>query len=213
MIEEIRMKSKTEEVDYQFIMNCLRDYRAPRDKVTKLLASGSLIRIKKGLYVFGQNWARRPYNLATLANMIYGPSYISLEYALQYYGMIPEHVHEITCMTTRRGKQFQTPVARFSYFHLPKRKYAIGFNWVSFSTYHGAFIASKEKSLADLLYKKKYKWNSDQDLEDTLFDDLRLEEEAVVNLNHLEMSKIAVAYGNATITQFSDWLQRKGKGL
>lgn len=50
--------------------------------MTALLRKKAIIRVKKGLYVFGPEVRRRPFSLEVLANTIYGPSYISLQYAL-----------------------------------------------------------------------------------------------------------------------------------
>jgi hypothetical protein len=61
-----------------------------------------------------------------IANPLYGPSYISLEYALSYYGLIPERVESITSVTTKRSKKFITPLGSFSYEHIPLKAYPIG---------------------------------------------------------------------------------------
>lgn len=78
-----------EEFDYQILLNSLRGYAHPRKKITALLRKGEIIRVKKGLYIFGAQHRRSPYCRELLANLIYGPSCISLEYALHYYGLIP----------------------------------------------------------------------------------------------------------------------------
>src|SRR5262245_29628514 len=92
----IRRNIKTEEFDYPALMQELSQYKKPRDAVTRFLHNGSIVRVKKGLYVFGENYRKGMICKESLANLIYGPSYISLEYALSYYGLIPERVEEIT---------------------------------------------------------------------------------------------------------------------
>src|SRR6266404_6285360 len=89
-------KSPYEELDYGFVMDCLKDYKNPRVKLNHLLKIGALVRVKKGIYIFGKNFARQPYSQEVLANMIYGPSYVSLEWACQYYRLIPEKVTTVT---------------------------------------------------------------------------------------------------------------------
>lgn len=54
-IETLRKLANREEIDYAFVMSALNDYSHPRDKITAWLKSGELIRVKKGLYVFGKN--------------------------------------------------------------------------------------------------------------------------------------------------------------
>lgn len=91
----LRSQAPSEELDYRFVMNCLINYRSPRVKLNHLLNVGALIRVKKGLYVFGKQFSRGPYCLELLANKIYGPSYVSLEWALQFHGLIPERVEVV----------------------------------------------------------------------------------------------------------------------
>jgi len=62
--------------------------------------------------------------------MIYDPSYISFEYALSYWNLIPEGVKEIVSLTTGKTKQFDTPVGRFGYIHQPVDYYSIGYHHI-----------------------------------------------------------------------------------
>src|SRR3546814_12610637 len=61
-----------------------------------------------------------------LANHIFGPSYVSVETALSYYGLIPERVYETTSMTTQAPRKFNTPLGTFTYTRLPLPYYAFG---------------------------------------------------------------------------------------
>jgi len=109
MIENIRNRIAHEEFDYQTLLVCLKNYARPRDKISALLKKDFIIRIKKGLYIFGDEYRRSPYSREILANLMYGPSYVSLDFALQYYGLIPERVEAVTCVTTGRLAGFQRP--------------------------------------------------------------------------------------------------------
>ena len=120
---KIRKRAKTEELDYLFLMDCLSSYKQPRDKLTTLLKAHHLVRVKKGLYVFGKEYQQRPYSLEVLANLIYGPSYISFEYALAYYNLIPEQVVRVTSACFKRIKRFTTPVGGFIYYYVPLQKF------------------------------------------------------------------------------------------
>src|SRR5208337_4775007 len=92
----VNLRGLPTELDYLAIMNALSGYKQPRDKLTKLLANGDLIRIKKGIYVLGEIWRNGPFSKEILANLIYGPSYVSLEYALSWHRLIPERVDMVT---------------------------------------------------------------------------------------------------------------------
>ncbi|MBW1967626.1 MAG: hypothetical protein JRI48_09680 [Deltaproteobacteria bacterium] len=98
-LEQIRKLAPFEEFDYQTLLCILSGYARPRDKITDLLRKGDIIRVKKGLYIFGEGHRKAPYSREVLANLMYGPSYVSLEYALQYYGLIPERVEALTSVT------------------------------------------------------------------------------------------------------------------
>lgn len=173
----LRKAAPSEELEYGFVVDCLKEYHSPRVKINHLLKIGGLIRVKKGIYVFGPNFAKKPYSLEVLANMIYGPSYISLEWACQYYRLIPERVRVITSVTNQRTTQFQTPVGRFTYDHLQNDAYANGATIVTISDTQHALIASKEKALIDLLVVRRGKFRSKKQFKETLFEDLRVEEQ------------------------------------
>jgi hypothetical protein len=125
MIETIRKQIEHEAFDYQTLMVSLRDYARPRDKISDLLRKGFILRVKKGLYVFGDEYRRRPFSREILANLIYGPSYVSLDFALQHHGLIPERVEALTSVTTGRSRSFFTPVGLFTYRKIPLEAFRI----------------------------------------------------------------------------------------
>ena len=71
MLLNLRKTIVTEEFDYNFIVKALHEYKNPRVKINDLLKKGTIIRVKKGLYVFGPELAREPYSKETLANLIF----------------------------------------------------------------------------------------------------------------------------------------------
>lgn len=58
MFSALRNLALTEEIDYNFIKHALCKYKHPRVKINDLLKKGKIIRVKKGLYVFGPEQAR-----------------------------------------------------------------------------------------------------------------------------------------------------------
>lgn len=198
IMREIRKKAKTEELDYLFLMGCLSRYKQPRTKLTTLLKSKNIIRVKKGLYVFGKDFRSRPFSLEVLANLIYGPSYISFEYALAYYGMIPEKVNRITSVCSKRIKQIKTPVGEFIYYYLDPKKYPVGITWESIDDNTHFLIATKEKALADLVARQKP--FSDQDeLLTYLVEGMRIDPDDIYALRQPLMKDIAYIYKNSQV--------------
>jgi hypothetical protein len=187
-IAHLLEQAPSEELEYGFVMDCLKDYSNPRVKLNHLLTIRALTRVKKGVYIFGKNFSRRPYSSEVLANIIYGPSYVSLEWACQYYRLIPEKVTTVTSVTIQRSKRYQTPLGLFTYDHLPISVFSVGVTLISFSDTQKALVATKEKALTDLLVLRRGRFSSHRHFKEVLFDDLRVEEEDIQGLN-LELLK------------------------
>lgn len=150
---------ETPYIDVQMLLRLLVDYKKPQEAILRMVKNEELIRLKNGFYLIADKIAQGtekviPYE--QVANMLYGPSYVSMEWALSFYGMIPERVHTITSMTLGRNKEYYTPVGEFAYYSLSKEKYAIGITQKKSSDFVGSFlIASPEKALADSEAVKK----------------------------------------------------------
>lgn len=148
---KLRKSIPQAEFDYQALVGALGDYARPRAKISDLMAKGIIVRVKKGLYVYGNDYRNKPYSQAILANLIYGPSCVSLEYALHYYGLIPERVETVTSVTPKRAKSFSTPVGLFTYLNVPENGFSIGVDRIELDDGRAFLIACPEKALADKL--------------------------------------------------------------
>lgn len=207
-IGKIRAKIHGEVFDYQVLVDALAEYRKPRDKITRLLATGAIVRIKKGLYCFGEPFRKEHISREYLANLIYGPSYISAEYALSYHGLIPEKVEMVTSVTTRRSRNFNTPVGVFSYTILKPSRYSVGavFETIGKISY---LIASPEKALADKVWSdKRFDGRRMIDFGDYLSEDLRIDRGDLGNLDHARLQTIADAYDSAKINNLVRHIKR-----
>ena len=205
---KLRAKIHGEVFDYQVLLDALAGYRKPRDKTTRLLAAGAIVRIKKGLYCFGEPFRKKPISREHLANLIYGPSYISIDYALNYYGLIPERVDIITSVTTRRSRNFDTPFGVFSYTMLNPQRYAVGavFEAAGNIPY---LVASPEKALVDKVWSdKRFNGRRISDFDDYLSDDLRMDRGDLSKLDHDRLQAIARAYDSAKINNLVRHIKR-----
>lgn len=207
-ITDIRGKIAHEVFDYQALIAALSGYSKPRDKITKLLSSGAIVRIKKGLYCFGEALRKEPVSREYVANLIYGPSYVSLEYALQYHVLIPERVEVVTSVTTRRSRRFTTPLGVFAYRSLQRSRYAMGA--VLESKGKMAFlIACPEKALADKVWAdKRFSGQRLTDFGSYLLEDLRIDEQALSLLSATRLEEVAEAYDSAKIDRLVSYLER-----
>ena len=139
----------TQPVTHQVMVSLLKGYKRPNEKVHDLQRKGILSPIRKGLYIAGPALDTDRPEPFLLANHILGPSYVSLDTALSYYGLIPERVFETASMTTKTTRIFNTSLGVFSYTRLPLPWYAFGIRRVRLSEDQYALIASPEKALAD----------------------------------------------------------------
>ena len=204
----IRKRIPIEEIDYPFLLNLLKGYRFPRNKINSLLKQGLIIRVKKGIYIFGEEFSLKPYSLETLANLIYGPSYISLEYALSFHGLIPERVEVITSITPKRNKFYKTPVGCFSYQYLKNDKYYPGITLHKLDEFHHILMASKEKAIIDKIYFMP-KFDSLEDLKTNLYDELRIEYQDINRLDLMKMQNIGHHYQDHNVNLLIQHIMEK----
>lgn len=211
MEEELRRRISGEEFDYRALLDGLREYDRPRDKITALLKQGTIIRVKKGIYVFGERYRRRPFSREILANMLYGPSYVSLETALHYYGLIPERVEAMTSVTGARGRRFFTPVGLFIYRGVSMNAYRIGIDQVELENGRSFLIATPEKALADKIQADRgTAIRTQAEMRTYLEDSLRIDPEGLENLNAETISLIAAQYRSRKLQLLSVLVLRLG---
>ena len=194
----LRHRIPQEEFDYQVLKLAIGEYASPRDRITALLRSGVIVRVKKGLYVFGDAYRRRPVCKELLANLIFGPSIVSLEYALGYHGLIPERVSTVTSVTTGRARSFDTPIGHFVY--RPTPCLSVGFTRVEEG--ETAFlIATGERALADRIRDGRgAPIVTQRQMKAYLFDDLRIDEAGVSRMNPAEMRELGQRLNSQKVT-------------
>ena len=162
------------------LLPLLQEYKRPNDKIARWLADGQLVQLRRGLYVLGKDWRAAAVSLPVLANALMGPSYVSLEFALSLHGLIPEAVREVSSVTSRRGRVFETPLGRFSYSHVPLAWYAIGVRLETGPDGLSFLMASAAKAICDkLLLTRRLQAVSVKSLRAFLIEDLRLAPEDV----------------------------------
>lgn len=212
MAMDIRERLASDVLDYQQLVACLAGYAKPRDKIGALLADGSLIRVRKGLYVLGERYRRSLISREILANLIYGPSYVSLDYALNIHGLIPERVAEVTSMTSGEKRRFTTPFGVFTYRPLSARRYAPGVVWAGEGESH-YLLASPEKALADKVWSDaRFRPTRESDFDSYLIADMRIEAERLAALDASRLADIAAAYASRKVSLLARyWSRRFGR--
>ena len=173
------------------IAACFDQLLSPSEKIRALEKDGQLIRLKRGLYVVSSEVSGKPVNACLCANHIYGPSYVGREYALRFYGLIPERVYLVTSVTTKHSREFDNAVGSFDYqncqsdyFHIGIRmEQADGVNFL---------IASPEKALCDVInFSKSLFLRSMKDVEIYLEEDIRFDTDALIDFDIEVLEKCA----------------------
>lgn len=155
---------------YEILKNSLTRYKAKDIKIKRMSDTGEIIKLKKNLY---ETEKSVPGYL--VANAIYSPSYLSFDYALSYYHLIPETAYVYTCATYGKGKkkEYKNALGTFIYRDVPAHIYPYGVELFRENNYSYA-MATAEKALCDKLYTIK-PVKSKKEMTDLLFSDLRVD--------------------------------------
>ena len=196
--------AETSYIETQNLLPLLSDYNNPRDFISRLVKSGDLIRLKNGFFLISEKIENGLIPYEQIANLLYGPSYISFEWALSYYGMIPEGVYVITNASATKTKRFTTPVGTFEYHFLNHARYSIGIDQQKNS--NGQFlIATREKALADLVHFKCKNLQS-KDLLVDLTEGRRIDPDILKQLDKKHLHEISERYRSQAIYNLSNAL-------
>ena len=181
----------------------LASYANPRNKIGRMVASGDLVPVRRGLY--------EPDSTVSgycLAGCVYGPSYLSFEFALSWHGLIPERVYECTSATCgkRKTKTYESPFGRFSFRDVPLAvfRFEVLLVWEGGRPF---WLASPEKALCDELYKLP-PVTSMRMREVLLLDDLRIYEDDLLGLDHTKIGNLAQHYHCRSVSTLARLMER-----
>jgi len=132
---------------------------AAKVQISRWEKAGKLIQLKRGIYLLDEPYRKVDGYEPFIASLLMRPSYISLEKALEYHGLIPESVPVYTCVTTKRPAKFSSAAGIFEYRHIRATLFW-GYNSVTLNKQSG-FVASAEKALLDFFYLKGMKISTD----------------------------------------------------
>lgn len=206
-MKNILKEIETPYIDSQTLINLLSGYRKPHESILRMIKNGELIRLKNGFYLIADKISQGrdtiiPYE--QVANLLYGPSYVSLEWALSFYGMIPERVHVVTSMTLGRNKEYHTPMGDFFYYKLSQDRYTVGIMQKESSSSIGSFLmATPEKALADLVHRTCKGLDREQ-LVIELIESKRIDRNVLKELDKSLLSEIARLYNSKTVKYLNE---------
>lgn len=148
------------------------------EQIAFWIKRGYLTKVKRGLYVLTNG--RNEIDPMVLAAKIYRPSYLSMEFALNYYGIIPDIPGTYTSVTSRKTIFYSNDFGEYSYQKVKKDFFA-GYvrkeiNGVTFN------LATPEKAILDFIYLNKNKIVATDDY----WREFRLDEEFVFNKREIK---------------------------
>ena len=150
------------------------------DKAIRLEKDGEIVRLKKGLYVANTDDGTLSREL--LANRLYGPSYVSMSWALSWHGLIPERVYLIQSMTTKHSRKFRNAFGSFHYQNCPDAYFPLGITTQGNGKIH-YLIASPEKALCDYICYHKITLRFIKEVGEFLEEDLRFDMDIIPDLD------------------------------
>lgn len=180
---------------YNMLLDEYANYANPKTKIKRLVEQGNLYQIRPGIYTDDNKISKY-----ALAHLIYGPSYISFQTALSFWGLIPERAEAVLCATTakNRTKHFSNAFSEYYYRDVPKNVFPFGITIQKDASGNEYKMASPEKALLDFLYSIN-NVDSIKKLTALLFEDMRIDEEAFNNLDYNFISEIGPLYKKKNI--------------
>ncbi len=155
-----------------------------------------VIKLKRSMYMLNATDRRIEPSRSYIANQLYSPSYVSLEYAMGYYDLIPERVSDITCITTRKTKRFTNEVGVFLYQHVKPAAFR-GFTSAKDESGMSFLLAEAEKALVDFCYFNTGRFK--KDIEGVFRESLRLQN--IEDLSTVKVMKFARLFKNDKLTR------------
>ena len=165
-----------------------RDYRSPRSKITEMLRNGEIFHIKRG-------WYADTRIAPEAAAMVLEPfAYISFQSALRFHGLIPEAVFNYTVASPmlRNKTVYSNCFGTFLFYPVPVQAAGEGL-YVMAAGKETFFIAGAEKALMDTVFRVR-NITSVHEMILFLIEDMRIEEEDLVNLDLPFIEKTAPLY-------------------
>ncbi len=122
-----------------------------RRQLSRWVQTGRVVQLRRGLYTLATPYQQTPPHPFLVANSMLPGSYVSLQSALAYYGLIPEYVVQTLSVTTQRPGHWRNALGDFRFQHLATHLF-FGYQQVNFVPGQEAFIALPEKALLDMVH-------------------------------------------------------------
>jgi predicted transcriptional regulator of viral defense system len=173
-------------------------------QMSRAIASGDILRIRRGFYTLNKIFRTASINERIVANLFVPESYISFETALWDAGWIPEFVYEIASVSLKPSFEIKTPFAVFSYTRVPQKNMTAGTYTVTYGS--GTVPEAKPlKALTDYVYANNYDWNSVKPLRRSL----RIDDDNLASLAAKDFDELQENYEVDRVKRFLEGIRKE----
>ena len=176
-----------------------------RGLVKRAIAAEEIIHIRRGLYCLAPKYCRYGICRDVIANLIYGPSYVSMETALAIHGWIPEAVHSVMSVSSGRAKSFETPLGYFDYVQVGQRPLLAAVERIQDGPYTYFLVAKPLKAIADYVAARGMDWRGTEPLEESL----RIERDNLDTLTPEDFNELEGVYKSRKARNFLEGLRKE----
>lgn len=180
------------------------NYSNDLDKIKRESKSGNIYRLTRGIYETNKNV--EPY---FLASSILSPSYLSFDWALSFYGLIPEKIVSITSasLNIKKNKTYINKFGRFEFSDISANAFSEGLTYIENGDYI-VRIATKEKAICDSLAKWRVVRNI-SDLKELLFVDKRIDDDEFAACDFKLMMRLASLYNKTNLNMLIKLIRKE----
>lgn len=176
--------------------------------VYRAVQAGEILRLKPGLYITAPAFRKESPHPFVLSSMLHFPSHVSLESALAYHGLIPEAVFSVSCVSSSRGRYYNTPEGSFSFYRVSCTRPLAGVRAMRMGKNGWAFIAEPLRAIADMVFVHK-QVSRQRDGIGYLLDSLRIEYDDLVSLDFSSLDEIMEGIACPRTRKYLDHLAKE----
>lgn len=176
-----------------------------RGLIKRAIAAGEVVHLRRGLYCLAAKYLRYGISRNVIANLLYGPSYVSMEAALSVHGWIPEAVHSVVSVSSRRAKSFETPIGYFDYVQIAQRPLLAGVERICDESSASSLVAKPLKAIADYVAARGVDWQGIEPLEESL----RIERENLYSLTAGDFDELEGVHRSLRARRFLAGLRKE----
>jgi len=121
-----------------------------RLQLSRWVNSGRIYQLRRGLYAISAPYQKVKPHPFLVANHLQPASYVSMQSALTFYGLIPETVNITVSVTAGRPERLETIMGIFEFRHI-KQNLLFGYQMTDLGG-QNALLATPEKALLDMIY-------------------------------------------------------------